>query len=140
MRSPPFPIFTIYFIISWELCKFQKNKKSPGRNSHPDHLPCRTLPCEQVFLYLNVNSLHMFLLSPVYAPLQARAPRLVCTKLRDRRRRGCPRVTEQSRPVCPLRKYPFCHRQNAARTTRSPWTPSIRQSLFNGHQLSFFAT
>ena len=104
-----------------------------------DHLPCRTLSCEQVFLYLNVNLLHMFLLSPVYAPLQARAPRLVCTKLRDRRRRGCPRVTEQSRPVCPLRKYPFCHRQNAARTTRSPWTPSIRQSLFNGHQLSFFA-
>lgn len=33
-------------------------KKSPGRNSHPDHLPCRTLACEQVFLYLNVNSLH----------------------------------------------------------------------------------
>lgn len=95
---PLFPIFTLYFITSWELCKFQKNKKARAGTPTTDHLPCRTLSCEQVFLYLNVNSLHMFLLSPVYAPLQARAPRLVCTKLRDRRRRGAaPRL--RSNPV-----------------------------------------
>ena len=45
-------------------------KKSPGRNSHPDHLPCRTLACEQDFLYLNVNALHnkSALKSPLFFP------------------------------------------------------------------------
>ena len=140
MRSPPFPIFTIYFIISWELCKFQKNKKSPGRNSHhgPSPLPYPFLRASFPVSECKFTSYVSIIPSLCASP--GPAPRLVCTKLRDRRRRGCPRGTEQSRPVCPLRKYPFCHQQNAARTTRTPWTPSIRQFLFNGHQLSFFAT
>lgn len=33
-------------------------KKARAGTPTTDHLPCRTLACEQVFLYLNVNSLH----------------------------------------------------------------------------------
>lgn len=125
MLSPLFPIFTIYFIILWELCKFQKNKKSPGRNSHhgPSPLPysclrasfpiseCKFIslqkhPKKNFFLPLFAMFYEQFgactrcscswfishyilrlvlkqlfllytfvLFSPVYAPLQARAPR-----------------------------------------------------------------
>ena len=65
----------VYYTIAAVQILGQLKKKARAGTPTTDYLPCRTLSCEQVFLYLNVNSLHMFLLSPVYAPLQARAPR-----------------------------------------------------------------